>query len=55
MYYSLQKLAAMPTSTVVYPGHRYSEPSSATLQSIRDNNYVFRPQSADQWLQIFGG
>jgi glyoxylase-like metal-dependent hydrolase (beta-lactamase superfamily II) len=55
MYYSLQKLAAMPTSTIVYPGHRYSQPSSATLQSIRDTNYVFRPQSADQWLQMFGG
>ena len=34
MYESLQKLAAMPTSTIVYPGHRYSQPSSATLESI---------------------
>ena len=55
MYYSLQKLAAMPSSMVVYPGHRYSQPSSATMESIRDNNYVFRPTSADQWLQAFGG
>jgi glyoxylase-like metal-dependent hydrolase (beta-lactamase superfamily II) len=55
MYHSLQKLAAMPTSTLVYPGHRYSQPSSATMQTIRDNNYVFRPKSADQWLQMFGG
>jgi glyoxylase-like metal-dependent hydrolase (beta-lactamase superfamily II) len=55
MYYSLQKLAALPMSTVVYPGHRYSQPSSATMQSIHDNNYVFRPRSAEQWLQMFGG
>ena len=55
MYESLQKLAAMPTSTIVYPGHRYSQPSSATLESIRENNYVFRPKSAEQWLQMFGG
>ena len=55
MYHSLQKLAAMPAATVVYPGHRYSPPSSATLESIRQNNYVFRPKSAEQWLQMFGG
>ena len=55
MYHSLQKLAAMPPSTVVYPGHRYSQPSSATMETIRDNNYVFQPQSPEQWLQMFGG
>ena len=55
MYESLQKLAAMPTTTIVYPGHRYSQPSSATLESIRENNYVFRPKSAEQWLQMFAG
>ncbi len=53
MYYSLQKLAGLPAETVVYPGHRYSPPPSATLESIRDNNYVFRPKSAAQWLQMF--
>jgi glyoxylase-like metal-dependent hydrolase (beta-lactamase superfamily II) len=55
MYHSLQHLAAMPTATIVYPGHRYSQPSSATMESIRESNYVFRPQSAEQWLQMFGG
>ena len=55
MYYSLQKLAAMPTDTIVYPGHRYSHPSHASMQSILDSNYVFRPRSAEQWLQMFGG
>jgi glyoxylase-like metal-dependent hydrolase (beta-lactamase superfamily II) len=55
MYHSLQHLAAMPTATIVYPGHRYSQPSSATMESIRETNYVFRPKSAAQWLQMFGG
>ena len=54
MYHSLQKLAAMPGDTLIYPGHRYSPPPNATLESVREHNYVFRPTSAEQWLQIFG-
>ena len=53
MYDSLQTLAAMPDGTVVYPGHRYSVPSSATIEAIRDSNYVFRPRSKEQWLMMF--
>jgi glyoxylase-like metal-dependent hydrolase (beta-lactamase superfamily II) len=53
MYYSLQKLAALPAGTEVYPGHRYSPPPSASLESIRQDNFVFRPRSAEQWLQMF--
>jgi hydroxyacylglutathione hydrolase len=55
MYHSLQTLAAMPGDTLVFPGHRYSAPPSATLETVREHNYVFRPTSAEQWLQIFGG
>jgi hydroxyacylglutathione hydrolase len=54
MYASLQKLTTLPTETIVYPGHRYSQSSSATLESIRESNYVYRPTSAEQWLQMFG-
>lgn len=54
MYHSLQKLKSMPADTLVFPGHRYSQPSSATLEAIVESNYVFRPQNASQWLQIFG-
>jgi hydroxyacylglutathione hydrolase len=53
MYDSLHTLAAMPNGTVVYPGHRYSLPSSATIDSIREQNYVFRPSSKEQWLSMF--
>ena len=55
MYDSLQKLASMPTATIVYPGHRYSLPSSATLESIRESNYVLQPKSVEQWMQMFAG
>lgn len=54
MYESLQTLGRMPEGTVVYPGHRYSLPSSATIDAIREQNYVFRPKSKEQWLAMFG-
>lgn len=53
MFDSLQTLAAMPDGTVVYPGHRYSLASSATIDSIRESNYVYRPRSREQWLTMF--
>jgi glyoxylase-like metal-dependent hydrolase (beta-lactamase superfamily II) len=54
MFDSLQRLAELPAGTVVYPGHRYSLPSSATMSSIREQNYVYQPQSKDQWMTMFG-
>jgi hydroxyacylglutathione hydrolase len=54
MYDSPQRLAALPDGTVVFPGHRYSLPSSATMKSIREQNYVFKPASKQQWMTMFG-
>jgi glyoxylase-like metal-dependent hydrolase (beta-lactamase superfamily II) len=54
MYDSLQRLAKLPDSTIVYPGHRYSMPSSGTMDTIRTANYVFKPRSREQWLMMFG-
>jgi glyoxylase-like metal-dependent hydrolase (beta-lactamase superfamily II) len=54
MYHSLQRLTALPDGTVVFPGHRYSTPSSATMSAIREQNQVFRPSSKDQWMSMFG-
>jgi glyoxylase-like metal-dependent hydrolase (beta-lactamase superfamily II) len=54
MYDSLQRLAALPADTIVYPGHRYSAPPSAPLDEVRRQNYVFRPSSREQWLMMFG-
>ncbi len=55
MYDSLRTLAALPDGTIVYPGHRYSVPSSATIDAVRSMNYVFKPSTKDQWMQMFGG
>ena len=55
MYHSLHKLASLPESTIVYPGHRYSQPSSASMQAIRETNYIFKPTTKDAWMQWFGG
>ena len=54
MYESLQRLASLPADTIVYPGHRYSLPSSASMEAIREQNYVYRPRTKDQWLMMFG-
>ena len=54
MYDSLQRLAKLPDDTIVYPGHRYALPSSATMTAIREQNYVYRPASREQWLTMFG-
>jgi glyoxylase-like metal-dependent hydrolase (beta-lactamase superfamily II) len=54
MYESLTTLAKLPDETIVYPGHRYSVPSSGTIAAIRETNYVFKPRTAEMWLQMFG-
>lgn len=55
MYYSLtQRLADVPDDAVLYPGHLYSEKPSATMAETRSRNVVFRPDSLEQWLMMFG-
>jgi glyoxylase-like metal-dependent hydrolase (beta-lactamase superfamily II) len=54
MYESLQHLASLPGRTVVYPGHRYSLPSTATLEAVKEINMVFKPASREAWLAVFG-
>src|SRR5206468_4013638 len=53
MYDSLQPLASLPGDVVVYPGHRYSVPSSATMDAIHEMNFVYRPATKEQWLSMF--
>jgi hydroxyacylglutathione hydrolase len=55
MYESLQRLATLPDSTIVFPGHRYSLPSSGTMDAVRSTNIVYKPKSKDGWLMMFGG
>jgi glyoxylase-like metal-dependent hydrolase (beta-lactamase superfamily II) len=54
MYESLQRLASLPDDTVVYPGHRYSVPSTATLAAVKEINMVFKPPTKEAWLAVFG-
>jgi glyoxylase-like metal-dependent hydrolase (beta-lactamase superfamily II) len=55
MYDSLQRLASLPDDIAVFPGHRYSEASAATLAAVKELNYVFKPSTREQWLTMFGG
>jgi hydroxyacylglutathione hydrolase len=55
MYESLQRLASLPEDTAVFPGHRYSDASAATMAAVKEVNYVFKPASKAQWLAAFGG
>jgi glyoxylase-like metal-dependent hydrolase (beta-lactamase superfamily II) len=55
MYFSLtQRLARMPDSVVLYPGHLYSPQPSATMGDVRQHNYVYRPRSLEEWMSFFG-
>jgi glyoxylase-like metal-dependent hydrolase (beta-lactamase superfamily II) len=54
MYDSLTMLTRLPDATVVYPGHRYSQPACESLESVRSHNFVLKPMNKEQWLTIFG-
>ena len=55
MYESLtQRLAHVPDDAVLFPGHMYAPLPSASMGATRQANYVFRPQSVEQWLMMFG-
>lgn len=55
MYESItQKLAKVPDTAILYPGHQYSMEPSASMGETRQMNYVFRPKTAEQWLMMFG-
>lgn len=55
MFRSLRYLAGLSGDPVVYPGHWYSEEPSAALSVIKDNNYVMRPQTLEQWHMLMPG
>lgn len=55
LYESLtQRLAKVPDDAVLFPGHLYSAEPSASMGDTRRLNFVFRPKSEQQWLQMFG-
>ena len=42
MMESLRRLATVPDSTILFPGHRYSTASSATMDVVKETNFVFQ-------------
>ncbi len=55
MYDSLRKLSALAETTVLYPGHRYSAASAATLDIVKQTNPVLGVADKASWLAAFGG
>ena len=54
MYESLTtRLARVPDDAVLYPGHRYSLESSATMGITRERNPVLRISGRERWLAAF--
>ena len=39
---SLRRLSEVPDSTILIPGHRYSIASSATMDVVKETNFVFQ-------------
>ena len=55
MYDSLQRLAALPDETVIFPGHQYSHDAHAAMGRVRTTNAIFKPKTKEAWLGWFGG
>jgi hydroxyacylglutathione hydrolase len=55
LYLSLtQKLAHVPDDAILFPGHLYSPQPSARMGETRRKNFVFKPKSEREWLELFG-
>jgi glyoxylase-like metal-dependent hydrolase (beta-lactamase superfamily II) len=55
LYLSLtQKLAKVPDTAVLYPGHAYDPRGQQPLGETRRDNPVFKPKSEAEWLAMFG-
>ncbi len=56
MYRSLtQRLAKLPSDTVLYPGHDYGPTRTSTLGEERDSNVYMRVESLQDWRRLMGG
>ena len=56
MYESLTtRLAKVPDTATLFPGHLYSPTPSQSMGETRQHNYVFAPSTAEQWMAMFGG
>lgn len=49
-----QRLAKLPSDTVLYPGHNYGTSPSSTMEEQRSMNYTLQPRSMEDWLRLMG-
>lgn len=55
LYESLtQKLAKVPDTATLFPGHLYSPEASASMEWVRRFNMVFQPKDKSTFLATFG-
>jgi glyoxylase-like metal-dependent hydrolase (beta-lactamase superfamily II) len=54
IYHSLQALAKLTGDPIVHPGHLYSDKPLAPMSEVRETNMVYRANSAEQFVDIFG-
>ncbi len=55
LYYSLtDRLSKVPDQAVLYPGHQYSHEPHQSMGITRTSNIVYRPNSIEQWMMMFG-
>lgn len=56
MYHTLTgKLAKLPASTVLYPGHHYGPKETSTIGEELEHNMFLRVRSLDDWRRLMGG
>ncbi|MEM7326682.1 MAG: MBL fold metallo-hydrolase [Actinomycetota bacterium] len=55
LYHSINtRLAKVPDEATLFPGHLYSPEPSRSMGETRDLNVVYRPNSVEQWMMMFG-
>ena len=50
-----QRLASLPDTTRLFPGHDYADRPDSTLGDERRDNVYMRMTGLDQWLRLMGG
>lgn len=55
LYRSLHdRLSKVPDTAVLFPGHLYSPEPCQSMGDTRERNVVYKPQSLEQWMMMFG-
>lgn len=56
LYHTLTgKLAKLPASTVLFPGHHYGPTETSTIGEELEHNMFLRVRSLDDWRRLMGG